>query len=262
MIYEIHRLAQHAAIYSMLHQELLDKALKEAIGTYSWHIDIPDRVLTFTSVDGGGEVTCEGDTLASVAVHPATLLWGYAKFFAPYVGDNPAARQIRSFGEEYQLESLTQEEVPYEFDESRNQLDAIVALSHNVGMLASVVYGPEAYYYTGPTGNAGARQTYLVRNPSVEIAPVTVRELFPRLARYGILWSWRILTGHLRGWESYCRPGPCSGSRPPKARYATQSPTTPAIATPRSLPTINTGAWPKFRSLITSRISFRRRGAR
>lgn len=206
MIYEIHRLAQHAAIYSKLHQELFDKAIKEAIGTYSWHIDVPDRVLTFTSVDGGGEVTCEGDTLASVAVRPATLLWGYAKFFAPYVGDNPAARQIRSFGEEYELESLTQEEIPYEFDESQNQLDAIVALSHEVGMVANIIYGPEVYYYTGPTGNAGARQTYLVRNPSVDIPPVTVRELFPRLARYiveleDIDWSFEGLGKLLPSWS-------------------------------------------------------------
>lgn len=203
MLQQIRRVGQHAAMYAMFRQELLDEMLVARLGEYRWDADHQARQLVFSSERG--EVTASSHLLASIAAVPASLLWGYAEPFAPYVGPDPLAAQIRELGRQHGLDELTREEVEYDFSSSEDQAEVIAAMAHDVGMLGVELFGPKKAYYTFPTGG-GARQVLLLEDLSEPIPEITIDGLFPRLGRYlsgvdDIAWSLEGLVRLLPGWR-------------------------------------------------------------
>lgn len=196
-------MGQHAAMYAMFRQELLDEMLVARLGEYRWDADHQARRLVFSSERG--EVTASSHLLASIAAKPASLLWGYAEPFAPYVGSDPLAARIRELGRQHGLDELTREEVVYEYNPSEDQTEVIAAMAHDVGMLGIEFFGPQKVYYTFPTGG-GARQVLLLENLSEPVPEITIDGLFPRLARYlsgvdDIAWSLEGFVRLLPGWR-------------------------------------------------------------
>lgn len=203
MLQQIRRVGQHAAIYAMYRQELLDEMLVERLGEYRWDADHQARRLLFSS--DRGEVAATSHLLASIAARPASLLWGFAEPFAPYVGPEPLAERIRRLGEQHGLDQLTRQEVEYELAPGEDQAEAIALMAHDVGMLGVEFFGPDKVYYTFPTGG-GSRQVLLLEGLSAPVPEVTIDGLFPRLARYlmgvdDIAWSLEGLVRLLPGWR-------------------------------------------------------------
>lgn len=200
----IRRVGQHAAIYSIVRQQLLSETLNE-LGDYRWDIDIPHRRLDFTSAKG--QISATADVIASIAVSPTTILWGWADLFAPYVGPDPQARRIAEFGQRHNLAALCQEEVPYLVAEGENPVDAAAMLAHDIGSLAVEVFGPDALYYSGPTGGAGSRQVFLLRDLSAQVPVPSLQDVLvriPTLVGGGIddlPWSLDGLVHLMPGWH-------------------------------------------------------------
>ncbi|WP_127842069.1 DUF6882 domain-containing protein [Actinomyces wuliandei] len=205
MIAQFRRVSQRAAVYALARQEALTEVLGRRLGKdYQWEADLLERRITFCSPRG--EVRAQAQLLASVAVTPPSLVWGFAAPFAPYVGPDPAAARIHQFGASHGIKVLQQEEVGYQVGEDQDPVEAAEALSHDVGMLASVVFGPGAMYYSGAVGSGGSRQVFLLQGPSVPVPEPTLSRLFPSLARYvlaadDIDWSLEGLVALMPGWS-------------------------------------------------------------
>lgn len=204
VIPQLRRVGQRAAIYALVRQEMLAEILEQRLGEYDWSVNLPERRFVFSSERG--TITATGQVLASIAVDPATLLWGFAAPFAPFTGQDPAAARIPIFGARHSLDILQREEVPYAVRPQDNQVDVITSLSHDVGMAATEIFGPTALYYSGATGGAGSRQVFLLDDLSVPVPELTLGRLFPSLTRYvmavdDIDWSLHGLVHLMPGWS-------------------------------------------------------------
>ncbi|AYD89786.1 hypothetical protein D5R93_06575 [Actinomyces lilanjuaniae] len=205
MIAQLRRVSQRAAVYALARQEALTEVLGRRLGKdYQWEADLPERRITFSSPRG--EVRAQAQVLASVAVTPPSLVWGFAAPFAPYVGPDPAAARIRQLGAAHGIEVLQQEEAGYEVEEGQDPVEAAEALSHDVGMLATVVFGSGAMYYSGAVGSGGSRQVFLLQGLSLPVPEPTLSRLFPSLTRYTLAaddidWSLDGLVDLMPGWS-------------------------------------------------------------
>ncbi|MBO3725539.1 hypothetical protein J5X07_10975 [Actinomyces bowdenii] len=204
MIPQLRRVGQRAAIYALVRQEMLAEVLEQRLGEYDWSVDLRARRFVFSSERG--RITATGQVLASIALNPASLLWGFAAPFAPYVGQNSAASRISIFGARHGLEVFQREEVGYEVEPGENQVELVTTLSHDVGMAATEIFGPRILYYSGATGTAGSRQVFLLEDLSVPLPDLTLNRLFPSLTRYvmavdDIDWSLHGLVHLMPGWS-------------------------------------------------------------
>ncbi|MDO4888979.1 MAG: hypothetical protein Q3979_09850 [Actinomycetaceae bacterium] len=204
MTQQIRRVGQHAILYSLLRQELLAQTLEEKLGNYAWQADPPAGRFSFSS--DSGEITASCHVLASIAVDPATILWGFAEPFSHYLGPNPPAAQVREFGTQFGLQELIDEEIPYPFDPAEDQKAVTAALSHDIGALGVELFGPPTIYYSAPVGMSGSRQVLLLDDLTATIPPVTLDRLFPKLGEYlvnvdDIGWSFDGLVRLLPGWQ-------------------------------------------------------------
>lgn len=215
MINQIRRVAQRATLFSQIRQELFNEWLEEKLGENNYSVDLAQQVFSFSSRDdsptGTTEISSQPFLLASIAVEPATLLWGFSENHEQTTGPNPAARGIRQFGIEQKLTAFATEEVSYDSTEG-NQKHEINQLSHDAGQAAVEVFGPGILYSSVPTGDHGARAVYLHTNFS-EVPPMPdfaqVLSRLPRLLQScdDIGWS---LAGMARllGWRFETMPTP------------------------------------------------------
>lgn len=210
MLTQVRRVGQHAALYALVRQELLSELLEANTDGGRFSLDILTHEIRFSDAVHG---RCH--LLASIAVNPASLVWGWSPMFAEHVGADPVAARIRDFGSQHNLPELTTEEVAYAVAEGQDQLQVITDLSHDVGMLGVEVFGPDVVYYSFPTGSAGSRMVVVVDQLSVpvrrlELADVMVR--LPRLAQQvdDLDWSLEGLAA-LAGWGlARSQPSPSS----------------------------------------------------
>ena len=183
---------------------MLAEVLEQRLGEYDWSMDLPARRFVFSSERG--RITATGQVLASIALNPASVLWGFAAPFAPYIGANPAASRIAAFGARHKLDVFQREEVDYQVEEGQNQVELVSSLSHDIGMAATEIFGPTILYYSAATGNAGSRQVFLLEDLSVPLPELTLNRLFPSLTRYvmavdDIDWSLHGLVHLMPGWS-------------------------------------------------------------
>ena len=157
---EIRRVGQRASLYSLLRQELFDEWLTEQLGPNDYFVDPEKQLFGFIERDGEKSITTRPFLLATVAMQPATVLWGFAEFHESNTGPNPAARGIRRFGVDHQLAAFSNEEAPYRFDEATHEQE-VSLLCHDLGQAAVEVFGPEILYSSVPNGDDGSRAVYL-----------------------------------------------------------------------------------------------------
>lgn len=181
MTNQIRRCGQHACIYAMLRQELLDDVLTTQLGDYRWDVDLGSQRFTFSSPSG--EVSATAHLLASIAARPATLMWGFAPSFTQYGPAVTLSAGVRQVGQAQGLAQLTDHEVAYHVPPGADQGEVIAALAHDVGALGVELFGPGYCYYSMPIGG-GSRAVVLLGDLSHPLPEVTLADVFSRLPRY------------------------------------------------------------------------------
>lgn len=208
MTQQIRRVGQHAALFAAIRQELFSDHLDEQLGDYRFDVDLLDRVMVFSS--DRGKVTAHAEFVASIAVDPATMLWGWAPLFGERVKPDSAVHQFRAFGELHRLAEFTNDEVPYELG-SMGSKERIAALSHDVGAAAVEVLGPDWRYYSMPSGSAGSRGVVALTGWSEAMPEPTMIDVFTKLPRLlsdvdDVAWSLEGLANLMPGWRFERRP--------------------------------------------------------
>ena len=210
MTQQIRRVGQHAALSAIVRQELLADWLEERLGKHRFDVDLARRELVFSS--DRGRIAARAELIASIAVEPATLLWGWAPVLADRVGDDGAAHRVRAFGEQHVLPELTADEVPYLVPDGADQTDRIADVGHDAGHAAIEALGHERHYYTFPTGSAGSRVVLVLDQWRIDDEPGAAppqpgfTDVFVRLPRLlqgvdDIGWSLDGLARLLPGWR-------------------------------------------------------------
>lgn len=218
---QIRRVAQHAALFAAIRQELLAEAIEAAVGPdHSYDVDHSQQRLSFVSDQG--QVHLRAHLVASVALEPRSLLWGFAAPFAPYVGPDPLAARIREAGRANSLSELVDEEVAYDLGPGQSAEDSLTNVAHDVGMVGVELFGPSTFYYTFAAGN-GSRQTLLVEQGDLALAPVDLPAVFVRLARLvpqldDVRWSLDGLVRLRPGWSLTERPSEQPSAAPAQQR--------------------------------------------
>ena len=181
MTNRIRRCGQHACIYAMLRQELLDDMLTARLGDYRWDVDLGAQRFTFSSPSG--TVTATAHLLASIAAKPATLMWGFAPSFTQYGPAVALSAGVRQVGQAQGLAQFTDYEVAYPVPLGADQGEVIASLAHDVGALGVELFGSSYCYYSMPIGG-GSRAVVLLGDLSHPLPEVTLAEVFSRLPRY------------------------------------------------------------------------------
>lgn len=220
MIAQIRRVAQRATLFSQIRQEIFQEWLTEQLGDYNYFIDLDQQACSFNSKEhsptGTTEILSEPFLLATIAVDPPTLRWGFAEAHESETGPNPAARGIRQFGLQQNLEAFSTPEFSHELtskssdpEELKAQLSA---LGDDLGQGAVEIFGPAILYSVVPAGTAGSCAVYLHSNfsqnpPGTEFGDVVTRlpRLLPDCDDIG--WSLAGLA-HLLGWRFEALPSP------------------------------------------------------
>ena len=163
-----------------MRQEAFGELQKADGGGERYDVDFQRSEIVFS---GRRPLTGRADLLASIAVEPPSLLWGFSDFFASNHGPHPAATRVRDFGQQHQLAELVHDEVPYADQPLDDPTDAIVHLTHDVGMMGVEIFGPDHLYYSFKTGDAGSRMVVLVSGLSTDVAKPTLADALVKLPR-------------------------------------------------------------------------------
>lgn len=171
MIPEIRRVGQHAALVGIAKQEMFGEFLQAHLGPeYHWSFD--SGTLRFESEQGW--ISCVTHPVASIAVEPATVLWRHqplseseAEYFR---GD--VSGHYREFGDNHQLASFTQPEVPYQIGD--DQAATIAQVGHDIIHAGYEIFGPNAVFYQARFNAAGSRLVWALSNFHTAAGPVAV----------------------------------------------------------------------------------------
>ena len=222
---QIRRVGQHAVLYSTLRQELLAEWLDERLGSQQdFDVDLETGALEFVAPTG--RITASAHLIASIAVSPSTIVWGWAPMFDGRGAQDPVTRRLREFGEAQRLDEFTTDELPYA-PQPLGDAEAsaeIAQLAHELGAAAVEVLGPDFLYYSFPTNRLGSRAVVALDGFS-EAPPVPdAATVFSRLARLldgvdDLAWSLDGLARLLPGWR--CERLEDAGPRTPAWRLTT-----------------------------------------
>lgn len=222
---QIRRVGQHAVLFSQLRQELLGEWLDERLGeSHHYNVDLGTGEFVFTN--GIDRVSATAHLVASIAVSPSTLIWGWAPMFDGRGAQDGATRHLREFGVAQQLDEFTTEEVRYAPEPLSDEEapGAIAALSHDLGAAAVEALGPAFRYYSMPTGKAGSRFVVALDGFSEAPPEPDAATVFSRMARLldsadDLGWSLDGLARLLPGWR--CDRLADAGPRTPMWRLTT-----------------------------------------
>lgn len=130
-----------------------------------------------------GRIRAHGELIASIAVEPATVLWGYSPYLQQ--GKHPdQGERIRRFGQWNNLDELFREEVPHGIPQGPERFNEFLILAHDIGALGVYTAGPDYTYLTFPQHLEGSHVVYLCSDIQPPVPPLTLLDVFVRLARY------------------------------------------------------------------------------
>ena len=138
----IRRMGQRNCIYSALRQELMDTMFQDKVGSYDssrYEVDLNKQY--FAMVSDTGKVTAKAHLLASIAVEPPTLMWGYADELAQFGKAVELAHKVREYGLEHKENDLVSPEVEYTFPSDIDQQLVIASVAHDIGFAAITIFG-------------------------------------------------------------------------------------------------------------------------
>lgn len=202
----IRRMGQRNCIYAALRQELMNGVLAERMGDFKsrrHQVDLASQ--RFVMMSDSGEVTAKVHLLATVAVNPPTLMWGYSDVLARYPDATRLAHKVYEYGLEHHEEELTTQQVPYTLPGDEDQEAVIVDVAHDIGCAAITIFGSDYYYY-GSSFRSGSYAVLLLEDLSVDVPPITLKYLQPRLMDYllqvdDLVWSLEGLVELMPGWS-------------------------------------------------------------
>lgn len=178
---EVRRVGEHGYLYARMRMEQFHEALEAQIGTSEFAIDHLAGRLDFLS--DRGTVSARSHLFASIAVEPATLLWGYAQAFASSVGSSPVPGLIKTFGQTYGLAEFATPELAYKEAGSSGSREEVDGLVHVLGPAGIEIVGPTYFYYTYRTGSAGSRHLVLFDQPTLEVPNLDIATVMVKLPR-------------------------------------------------------------------------------
>lgn len=201
---QIRHVAEHALIFAVTQQELLNEWLDERLGNdYRFDVDLTAGRIDFSS--DRGTISARPHVVASIARTPATILWGFHEFFAGRVPADAPIHHVRAFGEAQGLAEFSDGEIAYPFDpETEDQGQAISRAGHLIGIAMIEIFGPSFHYYIAPSG--GSVMVLLLEQwseapPRVDLTSIMVRlaRLVPTVSDLG--WALGGLPRLLPGWS-------------------------------------------------------------
>ncbi|WP_144877029.1 DUF6882 domain-containing protein [Microbacterium sp. 1.5R] len=158
-------LADRAALFTALRQDALAQEL-EKLGDNRWDADMAAGTITFTSnADPARQLVARAHLIATIAPGPRSLLWAWAHPQGDAAG---IAAQLREYGTEHGVASLSDPELPFPTDAAGDD-EWIAAAGHTVGTVAVELTG-RSPYYVAPVGG-GTSAVFLLDAP---IEPLTV----------------------------------------------------------------------------------------
>ena len=178
---QVRRVSEHGYLYARMRMEQFYEALDAQIGTSEFAIDHLAGRLDFLS--DRGTVSARSHLLASIAVEPATLLWGYAQAFASSVGSSPVPSLIMAFGAAHGLDEFSTPELAYKQAGSSGSREEVDGLVHVLGPAGIEIAGPTYFYYTYRTGSAGSRHLVLFDQPTLEVPNLDIATVMVKLPR-------------------------------------------------------------------------------
>ena len=202
----IRRMGQRNFIYAALRDELMRDVFVERMGDFaSWRyqVDLASQRIVMTS--DSGEVTAKVHLLATVAVKPPTLMWGYSDVLARFPDATRLAHKVFEYGLEHHEAELTTPQVPYTLPGGEDPEAVIVDVAHDIGSAAMTIFG-DHYYYYGSSFRSGSYAVLLLEDLSVTVPPITLDYLQPRLGDYLLwvddpVWSLEGLVDLMPGWS-------------------------------------------------------------
>lgn len=178
---QIEHVAEHAVLYARIRQEMLGELTESGQGG-DFQVDMQQGRIAF-NLASGGQITGKASLVASIAVEPQTMLWGWAPMFSQNRSIG-AAHTMRQFGEQHGLEAFTTVEVPYPPRQPGDDEKISVAnVSHTIGWAAIEVLGPDKLYYSTPSSAAGSRVVLLIEELSTPVERPDWPNILPRLPR-------------------------------------------------------------------------------
>lgn len=201
---QLRRVAQRAILYSRIRMELMRELVaKHTIEgePHNFNVDFEAGEISFCD----GRLRGRAELIASIAIEPATVLWGFAPFFQQGHGRDQAQR-IRTFGAWNNLDELTREEVPHGIPEGPEQFNEFLILAHDIGAVGVYACGPEYDYVTFPNHQTGSHVVLLVSELTHRVPPLTLLDVYVRLSRYvdyidDLEWSLGGLVEMMPGWR-------------------------------------------------------------
>jgi len=161
---DLRPVVDRGAFYSLLRQTALSDTLDEHLGRYDWQADLERGELSFVSTAAPGRrVTASVELIATAALGPRSLLWGWAH---PQ-STGATAQQLRAYGQEHGIASLTTPELALPSGETAQaEVDSLIAnVIHEIGMAMVGVTG-RAPSYSAPAGG-GTRVLFLLSGPDL-----------------------------------------------------------------------------------------------
>lgn len=153
---QVHRVAQHAYLYSQIAQHRFFEWLTEKFGEEN-QIDFDREVNEAVISSSRGSMTVRGSIIASITSLPTTLMWGWCPRYIEHTVAHPITVAMREYGERHGLSEFVTEEVPYSKEVSPRIL--LSELASDVASCVHDIFGPNYRFYMPQVNVFGHRVT-------------------------------------------------------------------------------------------------------
>ncbi|AQQ15431.1 hypothetical protein CGLAU_07380 [Corynebacterium glaucum] len=206
---QVRRIGQRAYIYARLRLDLMHRLID------AHEFGKPTDKYSMNFRDGEiyiwqGRLRGRIQTVASIAMKPATVLWGYAPPFA----DGRKLQEeelIKLYGERHNLGQLTCGQVPHGIPNGPDEANEMKILGYEIGAMAMYIFGGDYIFLSITNELAGNELVTLVSDLSSPVPPVTLLDVLEHISRYvdfidDMEWSLGGLVEMMPGWRLETRP--------------------------------------------------------
>lgn len=173
---EVHAVAQHAVLYALMRQQLLEELLRRhGVNLRAISVD-----------DGSGQIRLGPLTGRARLVAQVTgreVRWAHHRKLSKRVGPEPLGPRIRGFGQEHGLEQLVGDGHPFPTPPGMDPNQVMTNVGHELGVVAVEVLGADVVYQVLP-GKLARQDVYAVDQLSEPVRALELGDVitfFPRV---------------------------------------------------------------------------------
>lgn len=145
---ELRSVADRAALYAAVRQQLIADYLEQIIGE-NQTFSVDNRAQRITLQGDRGHVDGHIEVVASVAAGPRSLMWGWAH---PQ-GGSDSAQAVKRLGDRFHISALTEPEIAMDASVTPEDVEhEMKLLAHLAGYVATEAIRDDGFYYSAPTG--------------------------------------------------------------------------------------------------------------